>query len=338
MEAAGKSARETRQTHQAFPEGWRTAAKDHAKRKRWGRSFSSAKCLEATWHHPDRSFNTGGNIMEKNHIKWLGACVVLVSLSPLTAGAQEVDAQENEMPDRFAINIGGSYVYDSDTRFAIRSGNAPIGTSLSFAKDLDGDEQASGPTIFGYYRFDPHHRVDFSYVKFEREGRRRTDRDINFGDRVFSAGSGIDSTITTEGYKLAYTYSFYHDDKVELGASIGALVAAYEIQLENAARTITSDKQFSQPLPELGFRMDYAINPRWHTLFSFDTFYIDYGDKFRGSLDELRLSFEYRASRNVVLGAAANRLSVMAETDDSDFRGFVSDFYRAGQFYVGLRY
>lgn len=275
--------------------------------------------------------------MEKLEIKWVGLGVAFVLLSPLAVNAQE-NAQEEEFPDRFAINIGSFYVMDSDTDFDARRADRVIGTSIDFERDLSGDDTVTAPRLFGYYRFDPHHRIDFGWNKFERKGDRSVTREISFGDATFPVTAAVESTITTEVTMFTYTYSFYHTPKVELGASIGAHITSYEFDLRTSDGTISDSKSVSEPLPVIGLRMDYTIAHRWHTLFDIATFNIAIGDKYRGSLDELQLAVEYRAAKNFVVGASANRVVVDAEISDDEYNGSISDLYRGAQLYVGLRY
>lgn len=266
-------------------------------------------------------------------MKWVSAGVALALLSPLEAGAQE-----DELPDRFALNVGAFYILDSDTEFAAKSRTGVLGTSINFERDLSGDDSATAPRIRGYYRFNPHHRIDFSWYKIDRDGSRSVNREIRFGDATFPVNIGVESSVDMEIGKLAYTWSFYHVEKVELGLSIGAYIMSYEFALRNTSRTIVENKSINEPLPVFGLRMDYTINPRWHVLFDVETFYIELRDELRGSLDDLQLAVEYRPFRHVAFGASANRLAIDVKAEEHDYRGSVTDLYRGGQLYIGFRY
>ncbi len=266
-------------------------------------------------------------------MKWMSAGIAVAMVWPAA-----VWAQGEELPDRFALKLGAFYVHDSDTEFSARSGTGLLGTSINFEGDLDGDDSANGPRIRGYYRFNPRHRVDFGWYRVERDGSRRLTREIAFGDTTFPVAIGVDSSIDMEVAKLLYTWSFYHVEKVELAASVGAHEMSYDFRLSNASGTLVETKSVSQPLPVFGFRTDYTINPRWHLLFDVETFYIEFQDKLRGSLDDIQLSFEYRPLRHVSFGASLNRLAIDAKVDETDYRGSVNDLYRGGQLYIGLHY
>jgi len=241
-----------------------------------------------------------------------------------------------QFPDKFAFNLSENYVYSSDTVFSARSSTGVIGTAIDFERDLDGEERFATPRITGYYRFTPHHRIDFGWVRFDREGSRAIDREVSFEDTTFSVGTGVESELDVEFIKLAYTYSFHHTDEVELGVTPGAIWADYSFKLRGP-RNAASDS-VSAPLPTLGFRLDYQISPRWHSLLGADVLYVDTGDDLKGSLDTTSLAVEWRVARNVVLGAGLERWAIDVSVDDGDLRGRVSDFYRSARLYAGVRF
>jgi hypothetical protein len=245
-------------------------------------------------------------------------------------------ALAQEFPDKFALDVGGNYVYSSDTQFSASRSTGIIGTAIDFERDLDGNERVGTPRVTGYYRFTPHHRVDFGWVRFDREGSRTIGRELSFEDTTFFLGTNVDSEIDAQFIKLAYTYSFHHTDKVELGVTPGAIWTDYSFKLRGP-RNAVSDS-VSAPLPTLGFRIDYQISPRWHTKLGTDILYVDIGDKLQGSLDTSSLALEWRVARNVVLGAGLERWAVDATVDDGDFRGRLSDFYRSARLYAGVRF
>jgi hypothetical protein len=252
-------------------------------------------------------------------------------------GTATVHAQGDELPDRFALNLGGYHLWDTDTEFSARRG-AILGTSINFERDLDGQRPDTAARVSGYYRFNPHHRIDFGWYRVDREGGRTLSRELRFGDVTFPIELGITAGIDTEILKLAYSWSFHHTDQVELALSVGLNHTSYDFSIRNPRRTLAESKSLQEPLPVLGFRMDYRINPRWHVLLNIDSFYVALTDDLRGSLDDLQIALEYRPFRNVSFGIGATRLALDVRVEESDFRGSVTDLLRGGQLYLGLRF
>lgn len=248
-------------------------------------------------------------------------------ISPF-AGAQE---------DRLAIRAGWYYLGDSDTAIGLRSDAAPIGTSVDFGRDLDVEETADALRIGGYYRFNPRHRIDFEWYSLEREGFRTTTREFTFRDQPVDLNSALDTSLETTVGKLAYTWSFYHTDEIELGFTAGAYVLGYDLQLNGTGGTVAVDESLTAPLPVLGLRLDYTIHPNWHLLFDLETFYLELDNSIRGSLDDFQVALEYRPGA-VFFGLGASRLAVDLKAEDDDLRWNVADLNRGVQAYVGVRF
>lgn len=259
----------------------------------------------------------------------------LSGLGSSLANAQDEAQMES---DRLSLRLGALYMGDNETEISARSRRTPLAATINFESDLDLDEAVTAPHLAGYYRFSPHHRVDFEWYRLEREGSRRIGREISLRDRVFNLGTDIESSIDTSVSKLAYTWSFHHTDDVELGVSIGAYALRYDVKLENRAAPLIADESVTAPLPVLGFMMDYRINPGWHVLFDYETFYIELDNDTRGSLDDIQLSLEYRPADNMFFGLGTNRLTLDLDLDDDGTRWDVSELYRGLQLYIGFRF
>jgi hypothetical protein len=255
-----------------------------------------------------------------------------ILLFPFAALAQDITN------DRFTFKVGAFYLEDSDTEIGVRREGAPIGTSVNFQRDLNVDNDVTTTFIGGYYRFNPRHRVDYEWYEFDRDGSRTITRDFTFRDQVYTLGASVKSSIETSVSKLAYTWSFHHTDDVELGFSVGLYGLKYDISVRNQTATFITEESATAPLPLLGFRLDYTINPRWHLLFDTEVFYIEIDDDINGSLNNNSFALEYRPFKHFTFGLGIDHLSIDLQFDDDDLRWNASDFYRGNHFYVGLRF
>ncbi|MBW0146203.1 hypothetical protein [Marinobacter arenosus] len=262
------------------------------------------------------------------------ACLPILFGTALTSDeAFSAEADGKTFPDRGMIQLGALFVFDSDTTVSASGATAGIGTTIDFANDLDGDSTITTPSFETYYRFNSRHRLELAAFQLERDGSRVITREITFRDRTFSRSVEIDSSINNDIYKLAYAYSFYHVDRVELAVSAGFNVLDYEVRLASSAGDFVETASTTAPMPVFGFRMDYAVTPRLTARFRTDSFYFDFEDKIRGSLLELQVGAEYRLMRNFALGASLSRLAIAVDVDDDDFDGRVDDLYRGARIY-----
>ncbi|MFP3978487.1 MULTISPECIES: hypothetical protein [Marinobacter] len=258
--------------------------------------------------------------------------VFVTALTSTQAYSANLDDKPT-VPDKGMIQLGTLFVFDSDTTFSASSTKSGLGTTIDFSKDLDGDSAITTPTFEFYYRFTDHHRIEMGAFQLEREGSQVLNRSFTFQDRTFSASSQVDSRIENNIYKLAYGYSFYHLDKVELAVSAGFTVLDYEIELVSSAGGFTEAASTTAPMPVFGFRMDYSVTPRLTARFRTDSFYFDFEDKVRGSLLDIQVGLEYRALDSFAIGASLSRLAIAVNMNGTEFKGRVDDLYRGARLY-----
>ncbi|MBK1888299.1 MULTISPECIES: hypothetical protein [Marinobacter] len=254
------------------------------------------------------------------------------ALASTPAYSATLDARTTP-PDRGMLQLGALFVFDSDTTFSASGSNLGLGTTIDFEEDLDGDSAITTPTLEFYYRFTDHHRIELGAFQLERKGSQVLNRSFTFKDRTFSTSNQVDSRIQNNIYKLAYGYSFYHLDKVELAISAGLTVLDYEVELVSAVGGITEAASTTAPMPVFGFRMDYSVTPRLTARFRTDSFYFDFEDKVRGSLLDIQVGLEYRALDSFALGASLSRLAIAVDVNDTKFKGRVDDLYRGARLY-----
>lgn len=271
--------------------------------------------------------------MKPTHRAVLTSLSIALSLTLIPTASSFAETRYENLPDQIMLQLGGLLVFDSNTTLTANGAASGLGTTIDFDRDLDGDTRITTPSFEFYYRFNPRHRLELSAFQLDRDGSKEITRSITFRDRVFSATTQVDSSIQNDVYKLAYAYSFYHVDQVELAFSAGLNVLDYEAELASSAGDFAETAATTAPMPVFGFRMDYAATQRLTVRFRTDSFYFDYEDKVRGSLLELQVGVEYRALRHFALGASLSRLAIDVDFEDDDFNGSVQDLYRGARLY-----
>ncbi|MBZ2168724.1 hypothetical protein [Marinobacter sp. F4216] len=185
---------------------------------------------------------------------FLGAAIM-----PSTAFAE--DTENNGFPDKIMLQVGAFSVFDSSTSLTANGVQTGLGTTIDFERDLDGDTRVTTPFFDAYYRFNDRHRIELGTFQLDRKGSQTITREIKFLDRTFSATAQVNSRIKNNFYKIAYAYSFYHLDKVELAISAGFNVLDYEAELKGSGNRVAETASTTAPMPIFGFRMDYAVTP-----------------------------------------------------------------------------
>jgi hypothetical protein len=268
------------------------------------------------------------------------SCLSLVMAAALALGSpaigwsEETPTKEPEFPDRFMFRGGWNYVFNADTTFAV-NGAAGLGSTIDFGGQLGGQREDNLWRIDSLYRFNPRHSIGFSYYNVKRKGFRSLDRDLLIDDVTYTAGASVSSEIDIQLYRFLYNYSFHHDEKVELGASVGLYFA--DMQASFAAdRTCTggpacgslgvqvpggTSSELLAPLPTIGFLVNYHFTPRLMGQARFDWFYIETA-QFKGAMNEAYFGLEYRLFKHFSIGGAYNRLDIELKADPDKGRGW----------------
>ena len=263
------------------------------------------------------------------------ALTVLSVCAPWSAQAEE--SSEPKLPDRFMIRGGWGYVFNADTNFAV-NGAGGIGTTVNFSRDLGGQREDNFWRIDSLYRFNDRHSIGFAYYDVKRTGNRQVNADITINDITYAAGGQVQSSLDMQMYRFLYNYSFHHDEKVELGASVGFyfanINASFSSNLTCTGGTICgtgtaltpngSSSTLLAPLPTIGLLVNYNFLPRLQGQARFDWFYVETGT-YKGAMNELYLGLEYRLLTHLAVGTAFNRLQVNLKYDPNSGNGWRID-------------
>ena len=275
-------------------------------------------------------------------IGFFAAAVVLLAFSQANA-AQENSAGESPW-ETFGVNLG-VFVSATDSSFRIGSG---IGLSIDAEEALGLDTTSTVFRADALWRFtdNKRHRLDFTWFSLSRDATRQIGQDITFEDKdgnpiTIDAGTTVESSFDFDIYELAYNYSFFQDDRIDLAAGIGFFIMPLDFGLRSSG-VVDEDgsASFTAPLPVLGLRMDVALTPKWFLRTGSQVFYLEY-DNFTGSLLEFKAAIEYNPWEHVGMGLGFDTLRVALEADGEDypsidFKGNVEFSYTGLQLY--LRY
>ena len=139
-------------------------------------------------------------------------------------------------------------------------------------------------------------------------------RSIDWGDQTYPINARVESEIKYDVYKLNYQYSLFHNEKAELGASLGLHVMRSSAGISAIGLNKTQSESVTAPLPVWGLFGAYNFTPRFSAYYNYQMFFISYDDRIKGGLQDFLVGLEYRVLRNVALGAAYNRFSVNIES------------------------
>jgi len=271
--------------------------------------------------------------------KFLFVCIaasLLLFIQPATA--------EDTPWEKFSLDLG-YFIANTDTGVRLGSG---LGVSVDMEDLLGLDSTNSAGRLDASWRFTENrrHRLDFQWFSFRRDGSRTIGEDIHYkdedgNDQVIEAGTYVESYFDFDIYQVAYSYSFFQDDRIDLAGSLGLYIMPIDFGL-NATGLVNvgCSERFTAPLPTLGIRADFAITPKWFFRSGLEVFYLEIGE-FAGSIIDASVAVEYLPWKHFGFGLGFDSMNVHVEADGDDypgidFKGEVDFQYTGFQLYAKL--
>jgi hypothetical protein len=241
--------------------------------------------------------------------------------------------------EKFSLDLG-YFIANTDTGVRLGSG---LGVSLDMEDLLGLDTTNSAGRVGASWRFTDNrrHRLDFEWFAFRRDGSRTIGEDIHYKDKdgiehTIPADTYVESFFDFDIYQLAYSYSFFQDDRIDLAGSLGLYVMPIDFGLSATGLfNVGGSESFTAPLPVLGLRVDFAITPKWYFRSGLQVFYLEIGE-FAGSIINTNVAIEYLPWKHFGFGLGFDALNVRVEADGDDYPGI--DFQGEVDFrYTGLQ-
>ena len=267
-------------------------------------------------------------------------CTVIVTVSVVGILAiRPSEAADEMLGDRFNLSLGAFFVTRTNGRVQLDRTAGPVGITagIDWARDLDGETSMTVPRVDGFYRFAPKHRVDYSWFYIDRTGEVATQRDIDFGDTSFPAGTTIDSRLATSTTKVTYTYSFYRAPNIETSVSAGLHVTKIKTKLQSDTLGIRQSESRTAPLPVIGFRLDYSFASKWWVRGKSELFFLNSIDKYQGTYSDFTLTVEHKTFRHVGFGGGLEFSSFDLDVTGDQERGSLSSALSGLMLYVVVR-
>jgi hypothetical protein len=270
-------------------------------------------------------------------------CLYLFVAASLFLFSQPAMAEDTTWK-KFSLSLG-YFIANTDTSVRLGSG---LGVSVDMEDLLGLDSTDSAGRVRAAWRFTDNrrHRLDLQWFGFRRDGSRTIGEDIHYkdkdgNDQVITAGTHVESFFDFDIYQLAYSYSFFQDDRIDLAGSLGLYVMPIDFGF-NATGLISvgGSESFTAPLPVLGVRIDFAITPKWYFRSGLEVFYLEIGE-FAGSILDANVAIEYLPWKHFGFGLGFDSLNVKVEADGDDypgidFKGEVNFHYTGLQLYAKL--
>lgn len=257
-------------------------------------------------------------------------CALVLSFC-LSCWAVPADAYERGRPwkseqpwEKLSVTFG-FFLTNFQSNVSLTGSGAGVVLNL---EDLLGlDATTSQFRLDAQYRAWRRHHFHFSFYDLSREAKLTTTAKIpQEGEDDIEVGARVESNLDIKIYKAGYSFSFWNDDRVDLGVGLGFHVLELGAGLlvkagKKGEEDLVDERVLSEgttlPLPVLSLRGNIAITKRVFLKQSFEVFYIALSG-FDGLLLDTNIALEGHICRFFGLGMGFNFLRVEIEGDGGD--------------------
>jgi hypothetical protein len=224
---------------------------------------------------------------------------ILAMLLVLLAGAAHADDYLSPTEERVRLSLGAVYL-NSNTTMQVNSSTGAVGTLLNGENDFGLDKSDFEAKFQLMLRVGERNRLRFDYFSLDRTGDTTVNKDILFRNVELLPRDPLNSNLSIDVLSITYEYSFIHNEKFELAATLGI----NETDLSARARVNTTTRQVDQtedqagPLPTLGLDGTYVISKRFYVDGRVEYFKANV-DHLDGSLGFYELNALYRLRPNI---------------------------------------
>ena len=230
---------------------------------------------------------------------------MLVMLLMLTAGVAANGATApgedyfSPTEERMRVSLGAVYL-DSKTMVQLNSSTGVPGTLVDGEHDFGLDKADFEAKFQVMLRVGERNRLRFDYFSLDRTGNATLNKDILFRNVELLPGDPVNSNLSIDVFSLTYGYSFIHNDKFELAATLGINETdiSARARVNTTARHVDQTEDQAGPFPTVGLDSTYVISKRFY-LDGRIAYFRANVDKLDGSLGFYELNALYRLRPNV---------------------------------------
>jgi hypothetical protein len=238
--------------------------------------------------------------------------------------------------DRFAVralfyrpDISNQLRYDSST--------GVIGTRIDVEEMLGHKATANQGTIDMMFRIGDRHRIHADFYQLRRTGDEVITGEIRFGDDVYVANDRLVSETELRKLGLAYTYSFFRRERLELGMGLALHLLQLDGRTAVPARFVDERLDTAGPFAALVGQGSWRITRRFSVNVSGQYFDLS-PDDVRGAFRGFHGDLQYRGWRNLSVGVGYTYSGYLVDSTDPEFSGFYRLEYKGPEAFLRVAF
>jgi hypothetical protein len=198
-------------------------------------------------------------------IRWSIGVVVIA----LVGATPQARAQSNSrLYDKWQIDLSGAVVI-MGTNIRVDGENGE-GTEVDGEDVLGLSQEKFQPRASVRWRPGRRHEIELGYQFARRTAEKTLERDITFGDSIYTVGVNVKSNFHTDQAFLVYRFAIQAHERTQLGVGVGVGVLPFKLQIDRLASaggagvTSSREKSFTGPTGSLGVYGRFLLGDRWY--------------------------------------------------------------------------
>jgi hypothetical protein len=263
--------------------------------------------------------------------------VVLAALM-LVATLAHAEDYLSPTEERVRLSLGVVRL-SNDTNLQLDSSAGVPGTAVN-AEDAFGlDKNNYAAKIQAMVRVGERHRLRFDYFSLDRSDPTTVTQPIIFRDVVLLPGDPLNSDLSIRTFGISYGYSFLHNDRYEVAATIGVndTDISARARVQTQARHVDQSEDQAGPVPTVGLDATYVVSKR---------FYLDGRaqylrvriDQLDGTVGIYELDALYRLRPNISFALGYTMFRASLESAQAKQSGFFNFNSKGPEFFVRIAF
>lgn len=260
-----------------------------------------------------------------------------VAAAYLLVGCDVTLAADHSNWNRFRLTLG-TFKPSIDSTVRLDTSAFLAGTNLDLEDDLGLEDSDNLFSIEAMWRLTKRFSLEASYFELGRSGSSTLTQTISFGDQTFGLNADIDSKMTTDIASLAVQYSFWHSEKLDIAASLGAYLMKIEASIDSTTPiAVTESVDANVPLPLMGLRLEYFFTPKLSMNLKARYFAVEISDV-DGSMNNFLAGLQYNVFEHLGIGVGYEHFGVDVTSQNVDFPGAFEFQYDGPKLFVSAQF
>lgn len=265
--------------------------------------------------------------MRIDSISAVSALIALLGVT--TSHAQEGADVHPYLTSKVMID-GGAFLSDSKFRIKVEGSVEVVDDTIDFGEQLRSDLSNDVAAFEIWWRFGEKWSLRTQYMAWDSQSSRTLGEDIEWGDVIFGAGTGVAAGTDTAITRLFFGRQFETSSRHQIGVGfglhqvdLGAFIEGEVIINGVPSGARRESAKTSGLLPNFGGWYMYSMSPRWALTTRFDWLGAEI-DKYDGYIINAAAGINFQAFEHVGIGINYNFLELDVDVDEDNWNGSVT--------------